>query len=294
MGSLKIETFAEGLAFPEGPVVMDDGSVIVTEVLGGKVTRCWGGGRKEVVSHSGGGPNGLAIGADGALYLCNNGGLDIEKQGYASGPGSEGRIERIDIASGKVERLHDRCDGEPLSAPNDIVVDARGDLWFSDLGKFDDKGHARSWLYHARADGSSIRRVNAGYGGYNGVGLSPDGKTVYAAETMSARLFAFDTDPAVPNGNPRLVGTAPGMVYLDSLAVTAAGNICVAQLLVGAIVTFNPQDGSVVATPMPDEHTTNIAFGGPDMTTAFITQSSSGTIIRAPWREQGLRLNFNA
>ena len=115
-GTAQFEVFAEGLAFPEGPVVMADGSVIVVEVASDKLIRCWAGGRKEVVATTGGGPNGLAVGPDGALYHANNGGIDWSKPGHYLGPGSEGRIERIDIATGKVDVLYDSCGGVKLAA----------------------------------------------------------------------------------------------------------------------------------------------------------------------------------
>jgi len=111
MGANAPEVIAEGLKFPEGPVVMADGSVIVVELAAGRVTRCWNG-RTEVVSECGGGPNGAAIGPDGALYLCNSGGLDSVRFCNASGPGTEGRIERVDLATGKVERVFDSCGGQ--------------------------------------------------------------------------------------------------------------------------------------------------------------------------------------
>src|SRR5687768_12194536 len=79
-----VEIVAEGLAFPEGPVIMADGSVIVVEIAGGRVTRCWEG-RKETICEIGGGPNGAAIGPDGALYVCNNGGMDAATMQSANG-----------------------------------------------------------------------------------------------------------------------------------------------------------------------------------------------------------------
>jgi gluconolactonase len=81
------EAIAEGLAFPEGPVVMADGSVIVVEIQAGQVTRCWNG-RKEVIARPGGGPNGAAIGQGGALNACNSGGLR-----HDGGPTEPGRID---------------------------------------------------------------------------------------------------------------------------------------------------------------------------------------------------------
>ena len=67
----KLEVIAEGLVFPEGPVVMADGSVIVVEIMSKKVTRCWGDLRKETVSEPGGGPNGAAIGPDGERAIAS-------------------------------------------------------------------------------------------------------------------------------------------------------------------------------------------------------------------------------
>jgi gluconolactonase len=286
------EVVTEGLGFPEGPVVMADGSVILVELGIGRVTRCWGDGRTETVAEPGGGPNGAAIGPDGALYVCNSGGIDLARQGNATGPGSEGRIERIDIATGRVERLYESCDGLALSAPNDLMFAADGSFWFTDLGKVRDNLHEHGGLYHAAADGSAIRRVHHGVVGYNGVGLSPDGATAYVADTFAARLYAFDTAPDAEHGNRRLIGTAPGMVGLDSLAMTAAGNICVARLTPGGIATFTPE-GAVSVIPLPDPYTTNIAFGGEDMRTAYITQAATGKLLRMRWAEPGLRLHFN-
>src|SRR6185369_1381169 len=141
-----MEVVAEGLAFPEGPVVMADGSVIVVELAGGRITRCWNG-RKETVCEIGGGPNGAAIGPDGTLWVCNNGGLDLAKFQNARGPGCEGRIERVDLATGRFERVFDSCEGIALEAPNDLVFAPDGRLWFTDLGKNHDGIRTASGLF---------------------------------------------------------------------------------------------------------------------------------------------------
>ena len=281
----QVEVIAEGLAFPEGPVVMADGSVIVVEIMGRRVTRCWGDLRKETVSESGGGPNGAAIGPDGALYVCNNGGL-----GHDGTPKEPGRIERIDLATGKVERLYDSCGGVALGAPNDLMFDCDGNLWFTDLGDTGSDCKFYGGLYCARADGSAITRIYGRGISYNGVGISPDMQTVYVSDTYTARVFAFDR--RIEAQNPRWLATAPGPVWLDSLAITAAGNVCVATLMPGAITTVTPS-GEVSQVPLSDRLVTNIAFGGADMMDAWITFSEAGTLVKTRWSEPGMALVYN-
>jgi gluconolactonase len=70
-----IRVLATGLEFPEGPVAMPDGSVLLVEIRGQRLTRVWPSGRTEVVARIPGGPNGAAIGPDGKCYICNNGGF---------------------------------------------------------------------------------------------------------------------------------------------------------------------------------------------------------------------------
>ncbi|UNU42907.1 gluconolactonase [Sphingopyxis sp. YF1] len=285
-----MEIVAEGLAFPEGPVVMADGSVIVVELAGGRITRCWNG-RTEVVCEIGGGPNGAAIGPDGALYLCNNGGLDLVRFQNAHGPGHEGRIERVDLATGKFERLYDACGGIALQAPNDIVFDADGRMWFTDLGKTHDGVRTASGLFSAQPDGSDVVAINRHAVSYNGVGLSPDGRHVYVADTHQARLWRYDR--RLEAQRPAWVATAPGPVGFDSLAVTAAGNICVATLYQGGITTITPE-GRVTKLDIAGEpYVTNIAFGGGDRQDAYITLSQTGRIAKMRWDEPGLELHYN-
>jgi gluconolactonase len=299
---MDFETIAEGLEFPEGPVVMPDGSVILVEIKRGTVTRCWKG-RSEVIATPGGGPNGLALGQDGALYLCNNGGFEwhdvngMTIPGHAAKNYSGGRIERIDLATGKVERLYDKVGEFKLSGPNDIVVDKAGNLWFTDLGKGYPRTLDRGGVYCAKPDGSKIVEVAYGGTGFNGIGLSPDEKVVYAAETDTGKLWAWDrvgeTDVApAPLGQVgRHVFTYPGHVFFDSLAVEADGRVCVATILNGGVTAIQP-DGKWEHYPFPDILVTNIAFGGKDMRDAYVTLSATGKLVKARWPRPGLKLNF--
>ncbi|MCB2076011.1 MAG: SMP-30/gluconolactonase/LRE family protein [Novosphingobium sp.] len=291
------EILAEGLAFPEGPVAMPDGSVILVELTAGQVTRCWNG-RTEVVSKVGGGPNGAQVGPDGALYICNSGGVDPSNSHLAD-PSKPGRIERLDLDTGKVERLYDRVGDRPLSAPNDLVFDADGGIWFTDFGKVLEHGYGRGGVYYCRPDGSSIREIDYGASGYNGIGLSPDGKALYFAMNHSARLYRMTIEGAGEvtqdeNGTgpkKEFVGVSSSGVEFDSLAVTRSGNVCIGTNFDGGITTIS-LSGETSFMPLPEKMVTNIAFGGRDMRDAFLTWAVSGRLVRMRWSEPGLRLNF--
>jgi gluconolactonase len=299
---MDFEIVATGLQFPEGPIVMPDGSVILVEIKRGTLTRVWKG-RSEVIANIGGGPNGAAIGPDGAVYVTNNGGFEYHEMGGLTIPGHAahdyvtGRIERVDLSTGKVERLYDKIGEHKLSGPNDLVFDKSGGLWFTDLGKNYPRSTDRGGLYYCKPDGSLIKEAAYGYVGFNGIGLSPDEKIVYAAETETARLWGFDivgegeVAPSLLGPAGRCIATQSTHVYFDSLAVQANGDICVATLLNGGITTITPA-GKSTHTPFPDPLVTNIAFGGADMRDAYITLSGTGQLIKVRWPEPGLRLNF--
>jgi gluconolactonase len=189
---------ASGLRFPEGPVAMSDGSVLVVEIERGTLTRVVPDGRLEVVADLGGGPNGAAVGPDGRIFVCNSGGFEwIRGDGTLRTGGQSaayvgGCVEVVDPKTGKVERLYERCGSHPLKGPNDIVFDGEGGFWFTDLGKRRPRGIDLGFVYWARADGSEIREVAGGLITPNGIGLSPDGGTLYVAETITGRLWAWD------------------------------------------------------------------------------------------------------
>jgi len=304
---MEIKELTTGLKFPEGPVAMDDGSIIVVEMGAGRITRVKPDGSHQIVSTPGGGPNGLAIGPDGHLYCCNNGGnFEITEVNGLMIPGHTppthkgGRIERINISTGKVEVVYSQCDGKNLLAPNDIVFDETGGFWFTDHGSNNAERRLHGGLYYAKADGSKITKVLRELSTPNGVGLSPDGTHVYYAETMAGRLWDLPlSEPgvgkAVGGFTPaNFAGAYPGLGYFDSLGVQADGAVCVATILAGGISTFWPGTNRFEHTPFPDLVVTNICWGGKDMMTAFVTMSSTGKLASCTWRSPGLRLAYNA
>ena len=304
----ELEIVADGLRFPEGPVAMADGSVILTEIASGQITRVHPDGRKDVIAKTGGGPNGLALGPDGKLYCCNNGGFEyLESNGYLAPHGiakeySGGRIERIDIATGKVEVLYRSGDfGCVLRGPNDIVFDAHGGFWFTDHGKVDyaKRCHDIVGIFYAKADGSHLEEVIFPSYNPNGVGLSPDGTKLYAAETYTCRLTQFNViapgkvdDAAGPGGPGIPVYRPAGYKFFDSLAMEANGNICVATIGECGISVISPEGDLVEFVSTDKIFTTNICFGGPDMMDAWITLSGSGRLAKMRWKRPGLKLQY--
>lgn len=309
---MKFREIASGLQFPEGPVAMDDGSVLVVEIARGTLSRVTKDGCVQVVCDLGGGPNGAAIGPDGAVFVCNNGGFRfihapdgthipvLQAEDY-----SGGRIERVDLTTGRAERVYDAFEGVGLRGPNDLVFDKQGGFYFTDLGKVREREMDRGALYYAGVDGRSLKVLARPVMTPNGVALSADESTLYYAETEGAKLWAFDLEsPGMARRQPwpspqgaRMLTVAPGghLQRFDSIALDALGNICVATLIHGGITVVSP-DGKICShVPLPDKMCTNICFGGPDLRTAYITLSGSGRLIAIDdWPIPGLALNYRA
>jgi gluconolactonase len=302
-----MEIVTDGLRFPEGPIAMPDGSVILTEIEAGRITRVAPDGTKSTVATPGGGPNGLAIGPDGKLYCCNNGGFEyLESNGMLAPHGiakdySGGRIERIDIETGAVEVLYKSGDhGCILRGPNDIVFDEHGGFWFTDHGKVDyaARCHDIVGIFYGKTDGSFLEEVIFPSNNPNGVGLSPDGKRLYAAETYTCRLMAFNViapgkvdDAAGPGGPGIPIYRPAGYKFFDSLAIEENGNICVATIGECGISVISPTGELVEFVATDDIFTTNICFGGADMMDAWICLSGTGRLAKIRWKRPGLKLH---
>ncbi|MEW9856228.1 SMP-30/gluconolactonase/LRE family protein [Novosphingobium sp. M1R2S20] len=306
---LDYRVVTDGLIFPEGPIAMPDGSVLVVEIKGGRLIRVQPDGTKEVVADLGGGPNGAAIGPDGACYVAQNGGFHWLQEdifgvnGYNRPHGRAhdyegGSIQRVDLSNGEVTTLYSECEGVPINGPNDITFDANGDMWFTDHGKTYDRKMDSGAVYHASADGAYIREAISPMVTPNGCALSPDEKTLYVSETETGRLWHWPISgrgevgkkawPS-PNGG-ELLGQATGYQRFDSMALEANGNVCVGTLVTGGITVFSPEGEKLEYWEGPEPYCTNICFGGPDMRTAYITVSGHGLLIAVDWPRPGLPL----
>ncbi len=300
----RFEVMAEGLGFPEGPVALPDGSVILSEIARRRVTRVRPGGAPQVVAEPSGGPNGLAVAPDGSLWCCNGGGTRFREFGGllqpwgAADDWSGGRVERIDPVTGAVERVFDLVEGHPITSPNDLCFDAGGGCYVTDLGKSRGRVRHLGGLAYAAADGAA-RWAAWPVETANGVGLSPDGRTVHVAETITGRLWSFPVEApgrlALRDSRwerGRLLAAPGGQRPFDGLAVEAGGAVCAATLVDGGVTRAHP-DGALEHIPLPDAYVTNICFGGRDARTAFVTLSSRGLLLRVEWDAPGLLPRFH-
>jgi gluconolactonase len=290
---------ATDLACPEGPVCDGDGSLYVTEIAGGCIRKIAADGTRSIFAQPGGGPNGAARGPDGALYVTNNGGFSW-RNGLPIGPAQDyetDRIERIDQA-GHVQPVYTECDGVGLSAPNDLVFDAEGNFYFTDpihrspgvREPLDTPTKRRGSVYYASPDGSFIQRVATPLQHPNGIGITPDGKTLLVAETFASSLCAFPILGPGAVGDKRPFGALPPGYHPDGFCLDEEGYVLVCGILGGGIVVFDPHGQPVAVIPCEDTVTTNIAFGGPNYTSLYRTESGLGRVVTREWPRRGLAL----
>ncbi|MGO4689652.1 SMP-30/gluconolactonase/LRE family protein [Glaciibacter sp. 2TAF33] len=309
-----VTELARGLGFVEGPVALEDGAVLFTDIGAGLIMRLDPDGSIDVFADVGGGPNGLATTSDGGLLVCNNGGMGIREaaDGFLRPNGTRGTrpvdpcIQRVN-AHGRVEAGIASHRGGSFVAPNDLVLDAYGGCYITDFGAVHGRLVDPGGVYYAKANGRShiadelvhVASPPLPLTQPNGVGLSPDGDTLYVAETASGRLWSWAViapgvlgpgpQPTTANG-ATLVYAVEGYAFFDSLAVDPDGYICVATVRKGGISVIAP-DGELEAfIPMPvfDPAVTNICFS-PEGDTAYVTAAGTGRLYAIDWRQPGRR-----
>ena len=336
---------SDQLEYPEGPVYLKDGSVLLVDIKSEQLIKISANGEKSVVADVPGGPNGLAIGPDGSAYICNCGGFEwmpvpipaTKQVLYIGGdqPANYqgGRIDKVNLSSGKVETLYTECTkirrldfqtmqwkiesvDTPiqLKGPDDLVFDEAGNMWFTDWGKTHNNTRDITGIYYAKADGSEITQMIFPLNAPNGIALSPKGDRLYTVETYTGNLLYWELSA---NGeiaaNPK---NLDGSYFLhrfntqsifDSMAVDSEGNIYIATMLPegndpmtnGGISVVSPEGKLVdyIEIKRPDGKfaplPSNICFGGDDNKTAFITLGASGGLVKTTSNIAGLPLAFN-
>jgi gluconolactonase len=345
--SLRVSEFVEvasGLGYPEGPVAMADGGVAAVDVKNGNLVRyCPDPNHpghyvaaapvslRDPKSGLGCGPNGAAIGPDGYLYVCNNGGMQfmpvpLQKDGKSwvlNVPGEQssdyagGYIQRVSLSGGAFETWCAPNSPAPpvtLRSPDDLVFDSAGGLWFTDWGKT--HGGVRDItgvFYLPRGSQTPILKI-PNRGAPNGIQLSPNGDRLYVAETYARWIMYWEIgdpgnirmNPETLDGSYLLTASIPGQGTLDSMGMDEEGNLYAATMLPDGLAAMS-NGGITVVSPkgeiiefirfdigLPEPLPSNICFGGPDRKTAFITLGGTGRIVTCRMAIPGLKPAFGS
>lgn len=270
---------AEGLKFPEGPAIDLQGNLVFSDVWGTKIYR-WDGTSASVLIDPSGGANGLALDPSGNIFAC---------------AGAEAAILRY-APSGEKTVLLKEVGGKPLNAPNDLVFDAVGNLYFTNPAGFSGakEGHSPVSVVLLRPDGSASI-VSSGELAYpNGIGLSPDGKTLYVNDFLGgSKVFKFEVKEDGALG-PAELFVDFGAGGPDGMAVAASGNLYVALNLKARVMKVTPDGQFSEFLVFPKgSGVTNVCFGGTDMKTLFVTLAGKGKVVTFDIDEPGLKLYGN-
>jgi gluconolactonase len=287
-------TLSSGFFFPEGPSQGPDGRIYAVEMGGQVVARFGADGEREVFARIDGAPGASAWGPDGAIYVTNSGGLAFA-DGRPAGPGapnSGGSIDRIDPDDGSVERIYLEWEGGPLVAPNDLVFDPEGGLYFTDPmhgDMFSDpivwpKGH----VFWARPDGSEIRHLAGDYDLSNGIAIKNDGKTLLVCETLTSSVIAHEITAPGEIGPRRLYAQLPEGHYPDGMALDEDDHLVVAAVGAGALVHFGPDGELIERIATADTDVTNCCFAGTDRRTLVFTEGFMGRVGAFRWPRAGM------
>jgi gluconolactonase len=246
---------ASNLGFPEGPVVMTDGSIVFCDGNIGELLR-WDGNEVTSFAHTGGSPWGAVLGSDGAVYVTQGG--NVPGSGDLSAvPG----IQRVN-PDGSVELLSSEIGGHALAGPNDLAFGRDGRLWFTDSGteqddRFPEAERAPGRLF-ALGSGGAGEFLMERVGVYpNGIAFDADGR-LYWTESMGHRVCVLDNGEAAT-----FCQLSDGHVP-DGMAFAEDGRLFVCTTISGGLTVLSA-GGEVLEEINLDAHATNCIFDGPSL-----------------------------
>ena len=268
---------ATTVAFTEGPAVDRDGSVYFTDIINERIMKLGADGVLSTYRERSNAANGLLIDPQGRLIACEGGLFErpgVKRQGTP-------RLTRTDLKSGKIETIASGYEGKPFAGPNDVTIDSKGRLYFTDL--------AGAAVYRLETSGTVARILMApDVQRPNGIQVSPDDKTLYLIEANQAKdgarmIRAYDLQPDGTVRNMRVhYNFYPGR-SADGMSIDSEGNLYASagmNQLRGSSETLDTKTGVYVISPagkllkfipIPEDFITNNAFGGADMKTLYVT-----------------------
>jgi gluconolactonase len=292
---------AAGICFLEGPAVDAAGNVFFSDIQGSRILKMDTTGIVTTFREDSGRTNGNTFDAPGRLISC---------EGAENGPGGRRRIVRTDMKTGKIEVLTERYEDKRYNSPNDVVVDPQGRIWFTDPLYAPDRSimeHEPEAVYRIDTDGK-VKRVitQPAIGRPNGLAITPDGKTLYLVDSnyirpdANRKIWAFDIASDGSASKQRLVydfGRGRGG---DGMRLDSQGNLWVAAGIAAprtanesgdvptGVYVISPQGKMLGRIPIGEDVITNLAFGGPDKKTLYVTAGK--TLFKIPTAVAGYSL----
>ena len=277
----KVQVLKQGFQGTEGPIALPDGTLIFTETQANRITKIDANGNTSTWLENTNGSNGLAFDRKGRLISVQT----TPKQARVG----------VIYPQGAEAVLADNFEGKPFGRPNDLVVDRRGGVYFTEPGPTPQQaaaGSARELppaVYYIPPGGKAIR-IADGIERPNGIQLSPDEKTLYVNNSNGEYLLAFDVQPDGTVGNRRNFARYEGVTReattvasgADGLAVDAQGRVYVATSI--GVQVFSPNGQHLGTIPL-SRAPQNLAFAGPDKKTLYVV--GRGVAFKIPMLAQG-------
>jgi gluconolactonase len=272
------EVLVSGFDTPEGPAFDRDGNLYWVNWNSASIMRRTPAGEVKEVYNTGGIPAGLAFDKGGWLYIADEG-KDIHGIIRVRPDGTEASI------------LVNECDGQPLNGANDLVFAADGTIYFSD--PWGSNGDIPIGGFYRYLPSGTIERIDSGLCFPNGVGISPDGRYVYLAETFRNRILRYEIRADGTMGAREHWADTPIPSGPDGMAVDVDGNVYSAHFHGAGVFVYAPSGERIDHIAVPGNETTNCCFGGPGMRTMIVTDVTAQALFTLELNVTGLPLHDN-
>jgi gluconolactonase len=279
------------VCFLEGPAVDETGNVFFSDIISNRILRMSPQGQVSVFRADSGRANGNAFDAEGRLISC---------EGFGLGPGGRRRLVRTEMKTGKITILTERFEGKRYNSPNDVCVDNRGRIWFTDprYGDRQSMEMKDEGVYRIEPDGTVARVLTQpAVEKPNGIAVAPDGRTLYVVDSNdwprgNRKIWGFAVSPKGNVGNRRLIFDFRQGRGGDGVRVDMKGNLWVAAGIrkprppgettdiPQGVYVISPQGKLLGRIPIPEDYVTNLAFGGPERKTLYVLAGTN--VYRIP------------
>jgi gluconolactonase len=291
---------AARVSFLEGPAIDEGDNLYFSDLIGNRIMKMTPTGQLSVFRADSGRTNGNTFDQQGRLISC---------EGAEQGPGGRRRIVRTDLKSGEIKVLTERYEGKRYNSPNDVCADSTGRIWFTDPYYGEDRGFLEldaEAVYRIDTDGRVTRVLSQPeIERPNGIAITPDNKTLYVVDSHprpggNRKIWAFDVSPEGKLSNQRLAFDFGNGRGGDGMRLDMQGNLWIAGGILiprsagetadvpAGVYVVSPQGKLLGRIPIPEDVTTNLAFGGPDRKTLCVTSGNS--IFKIPLSVPGYAL----